>query len=300
MAVRATSVAGVSAAARGATTFVGLDSDGCVVDTMASKQHGFLQPMMVAALGLEPVREVYLACADFVNLYSQTRGISRFRAIYLNLWHFNRHPGRVAAGFPEIPLGDLEAFVESGLPLSNGSLEAWLKDHPSALLERLLAWSHGVNEAILASGVVFPAYEGARKALERMKGRSETGIVSQSPEKVLEQDWGVHGLLAYVDHVAGQEVGDKVAQLRTLTAGRYRPEQVMMIGDAPGDLKAARAFGCRFYPIVPGAEEASWERFNEEIYEAYLAGAYAPELEAELERAFAAALPEVPPWEGAK
>ena len=44
------------------TTFVALDSDGCVVDTMAAKQHGFLQPLMVKTLGLSPEEErIYLA-----------------------------------------------------------------------------------------------------------------------------------------------------------------------------------------------------------------------------------------------
>lgn len=279
------------------TSFVGLDSDGCVVDTMAAKQHGFLQPMLVDALGLGPMREAYVACADFVNLYSEYRGITRFRAIFLSLTFFNRHPAVRAAGFPPVPLADLEAFVNSGLPQSSEALEGWLRDHPSALLETLLRWSYAVNAAILASGVVFPAYEGAREALRRMRGRSETGIVSQSPERVLRQDWDAHGLLTFVDHVAGQELGDKVAQLTALTDGRFPRNRVLMVGDAFGDLKAARAFGCRFYPILPGQEEASWARFNGEVYPAFAEGRYTPACEAALIEAFSAALPSLPPWE---
>ena len=279
--------------------FVALDSDGCVVDTMAAKQHGFLQPMLVKALGLEAAQEAYFACADFVNLYSTTRGITRFRAILLNLEHFNRHPAVRAAGFPPVPLDDLRAFVESGLPLSADSLERWLEAHPSAMLRRLLQWSRDVNTAILASGVVFPAYAGAVEALKRMHGRSETGVVSQSPEHVLRQDWGAHGLLPYVGHVAGQELGNKPEQLAALTQGRYAPDRVLMVGDAPGDLAAARAFGCRFYPILPGQEEASWARFNAEIYPAFAEGCYCAEREAELVETFGRVLPETPPWEAA-
>lgn len=279
------------------TSFVGLDSDGCVVDTMAAKQHGFLQPMLVDALGLGPMREAYIACADFVNLYSEYRGITRFRAIFLSLTFFNRHPAVRAAGFPPVPLADLEAFVNSGLPQSSEALEGWLREHPSALLETLLRWSYAVNAAILASGVVFPAYGGAREALRRMRGRSETGIVSQSPERVLRQDWDAHGLLTFVDHVAGQELGDKVAQLTALTDGRFPRDRVLMVGDAFGDLKAARAFGCRFYPILPGQEEASWARFNGEVYPAFAEGRYTPACEAALIEAFSAALPSLPPWE---
>lgn len=278
-------------------TFVALDSDGCVVDTMAAKQHGFLQPLMVKTLGLERDAErLYLACADYVNLYSVTRGISRFKAILLNFETYNQHPEVLSAGLPLIPTEALKAFVESGLPLGNPALTQWLAEHPSPFLEKILAWSLAVNEAIVSSGATFPAYEGARKALQNLQGRSEAGIVSQSPEAVLREDWGRQGVLEYVQHIAGQELGLKVAQLTALTDGRYPREKVIMIGDAPGDLEAARAFGCRFYPILPGREEESWERFNNGVYEAFATGAYSAEAEAAFIEAFEKVLPACPPW----
>ncbi len=278
------------------TTFVGLDSDGCIVDTMASKQHQFLQPLFIKSFGLEPLAEVYHQCADFVNLYSTTRGITRFRAIYLNLHYFNRHPQTLAAGFPPVPTDDLKVFLDSELPPSGDALEQWLTGHPSEMLTTLLQWHHDVNNAILASEATFPAYQGAIEALRKMKGKSETGIVSQSPERVLKQDWDAHGLLAYVDHVAGQEVGNKVTQLSTLTDGHFEKSRVLMIGDAMGDLQAARDFGCRFYPIIPGQEETSWNAFNTTYYDTFLTGHYTEEVEATLIADFSAALPEEPAW----
>ncbi len=277
-------------------TFIGLDSDGCVVDTMESKQYNFLQPLFIKTFHLEPLAEVYTACADFVNLYSTTRGITRFRAIYLALCYFNQHPQTLAAKFPQIPTDDLKAFLESGLPPSGDALETWLKTHPSAMLETLLQWHHEVNAAILNSEMVFPAYQGACRALRLMKGRSETAIVSQSPERVLRQDWGAHGLLEFVDHVAGQEFGDKKEQLSKLTQGRFAPERTLMVGDASGDLNAARAIGCRFYPIIPGQEEASWTTFCEHVYEDFLAGRYTETMERDFIQAFTHALPETPAW----
>ncbi|MDT7723259.1 MAG: hypothetical protein QOE94_4270, partial [Mycobacterium sp.] len=44
----------------------------------------------------------------------------------------------------------------------------------------------------------------------------------------------------------------------------YAKNKVLMIGDAPGDLKAAKGAGTLFFPINPGHEEASWERFFKE------------------------------------
>lgn len=286
-------------AAPAPATFVALDSDGTVLDTMGPKQHRFLQPMLADALSLEgPLRDAYFACADFVNLRSAARGITRFNAVLLALTLLNRHPAYRASGRPPLPLAPLRAFVASGLPQSDAALDAWLRQHPDPLLRTLLQWGRAVNAAILGSGAVFDVFPGVADALAAMHRASALGIVSQSPERVLRQDWGAHGLLAHVDAVAGQELGAKAAQLDALTHA-YPPGAVLMVGDAFGDLQAARARGCRFFPILPDHEASSWRTLAHEIYPAFLAGAYAPEREATLIAAFTHALPspDSPPWE---
>jgi hypothetical protein len=70
----------------------------------------------------------------------------------------------------------------------------------------------------------------------------------------------------------------------------------LMVGDAPGDMAAARANSALFFPINPGYEEASWQRFYQEAMHKFLAGAYAGEYEAALIADFERLLPEVPPW----
>jgi len=70
----------------------------------------------------------------------------------------------------------------------------------------------------------------------------------------------------------------------------------LMIGDAPGDLKAARANEALFYPITPGHEEASWEKFYGEIIDLFLDGEYTETIESELIREFETYMPEIPPW----
>ena len=70
-----------------------------------------------------------------------------------------------------------------------------------------------------------------------------------------------------------------------------------MVGDAPGDLKAARANDALFYPIEPGREEASWERLYREGLDRFVAGTYAGAYERERIDAFEALLPTAPPWE---
>ena len=69
-----------------------------------------------------------------------------------------------------------------------------------------------------------------------------------------------------------------------------------MIGDAPGDHRAAVANGCLFYPINPGAEEASWRRLLDEGFDRFLAGTFAGEYQVQLLAEFNEFLPKLPPW----
>ena len=68
------------------------------------------------------------------------------------------------------------------------------------------------------------------------------------------------------------------------------------VNSAPGDRQAAKANGALFYPVMPGDEAASWDRFLREAAEAFLAGGYGGEYEARLIAEFDAHLPAVPPW----
>jgi hypothetical protein len=72
----------------------------------------------------------------------------------------------------------------------------------------------------------------------------------------------------------------------------------LMIGDAPGDFKAAKANKALFYPITPGDEERSWNQFYDEALERFFEGKFAGEYEARLIRKFDARLPEDPLWQG--
>jgi phosphoglycolate phosphatase-like HAD superfamily hydrolase len=89
-------------------------------------------------------------------------------------------------------------------------------------------------------------------------------------------------------------MGTKTEHLQFAAASKYPAEKVLMIGDAPGDYKAAKANGVLFYPILPGSEEASWERLQSEALDRFFASTYAGDYEAKLFAEFDASLPEHP------
>ena len=69
-----------------------------------------------------------------------------------------------------------------------------------------------------------------------------------------------------------------------------------MIGDALGDYKAAHANGALFFPVNPGAEEASWKRLYDKGIERFFGGTFAGAYQDQLLAEFDAYLPERPPW----
>jgi hypothetical protein len=72
--------------------------------------------------------------------------------------------------------------------------------------------------------------------------------------------------------------------------------KLLLVGDAPGDHAAAIANGVLFYPIDPGFEDESWQRFFEEGLPRFFAGTFAGAyMEAQVAR-FQKLLPDRPPW----
>src|SRR6266487_1456886 len=61
--------------------FIGIDSDGCVFDSMEIKHKECFTPMFIKHFGLQPVSKYAREVWDFVNLYSKTRGTNRFPAL---------------------------------------------------------------------------------------------------------------------------------------------------------------------------------------------------------------------------
>ena len=94
--------------------------------------------------------------------------------------------------------------------------------------------------------------------------------------------------------ICGQEIGSKKESLAA--AKQYPPNHTLMIGDAPGDYKAAVANNCLFFPINPGREEASWRRLFDEGIDRFFDGTFAGAYQQQLLDEFDTFLPERPPW----
>ena len=281
-------------------SFVGIDSDGCVFDTMCAKQCDHFHPLIIDFWHLEAIETELRAAAEFVNLYSKWRGGNRFASL-LKMFELLQEWGAVKERGVELPdLTSLRGYVQSGVALGEPSLAAEVDRTGDAELQRVLAWSRATNTDIDQNMGAIQPFEWCCRSLELMSASSDMIVVSQTPEEALVKEWQLHEIDKYVSLIAGQELGTKTEHLQMATTGKYDESRVMLIGDALGDLAAARAVSGNFYPILPGDEETSWQRFHDEAYAKFLAGEYAGDYEQRLVAEFEACLPETPPWERGK
>ena len=282
--------------------FVGIDSDGCVFDSMGIKQREGFCPLMIGYFGLQPVAKAARECKEFADLFSKTRGANRHKTIARILTELlPSHPTVIEYGFDVPAFKHYCAWVDNpDSLLSNEGLEKAIAEtndaEAKAELETGLKWSIRVNELINEVVRDIPPFPYVRESLEKVSSQADAVVVSATPNEALEREWAEHDIAKYVHVIAGQEMGKKAEHLDYATTGKYKAGHVLMIGDAPGDLKAARAVGALFYPINPGDEPKSWKRFHDEAFDRFVRGQYAGDYEKKLIDEFDGYLPEHPSW----
>lgn len=277
-------------------SFLGVDSDGCVFPTMEIKQKQCFHSLIISIWGLERIETAVRRTAEFVNLYSPHRGQNRFPALLRVFEMLPDYPGVRQSGVRLPETKALRGFCQSGLPLGNPALEKVVADTRDPELAKVLRWSKDVNTSVAATVKNLKPFRWVRESFDAIRQHSDVICVSQTPAEALIREWEENGMMDDVAVIAGQELGTKAEHLKMATQGRYQPDRVMMIGDAPGDLKAAREVGACFFPINPGHEEESWELFHTEAYGHFLAGKYDGSYEGRLIDRFHALLPDTPPW----
>lgn len=274
---------------------VGIDSDGCAFDTMELKHKECFIPNTINFYELQSVSKYAREAAEFVNLYSKSRGINRFPALVETLEWLAKRP-EVAARNKQITIPPgLVTWIERETRLGNPALETAVNETGDPDLKLALDWSVAVNNDVAGMVRGVAPFPFVRECLEKLEGRADMLVVSATPEPALKAEWKENDIARFVTAICGQESGSKTETLTN--ASKYPPHHTLMIGDAPGDHKAAVANDCLFLPINPGAEEASWKRLYDEGLERFLDGAFAGDYQQQLLDEFNTYLPEKPPWE---
>ena len=225
---------------------------------------------MVAEWGLEKWQKEILSRWNEINLYTLTRGINRFKGLALALSEIDRKYR---------PIEDVDGLVdwaENAKELSNDALKREIEAKPEILsLKKALAWSEAVNRSInaLPEEEKLP-FAGAKEGLAFAHRFADVAIVSSANLDAVLEEWEKHGLLEHVDVVTAQDAGSKAFCIGELLKKGYVPENTLMCGDAPGDLKAAETNGVYYYPILVKKEKESWTEFVSTACKKLVDGSY--------------------------
>ncbi|MDX9957546.1 MAG: HAD family hydrolase [Clostridia bacterium] len=276
--------------------FVGLDSDGCVFDSMEIKHKECFCPNFINTFGLQAVSKYAREAWDFVNLYSKSRGCNRFLAIIRALDLLRERPEVQARNVMVPRLDGIRSWIKRESKLGNPALKKELEKTGDADLALAYEWSIAVNESIEKMVRNVPPFPLVRESLQALEGKADVIVVSQTPFEALKREWEEHAIDKHIRLIAGQEMGTKTEHIAFASKAKYAEGKVLMVGDAPGDYDAAKANGALFFPVNPGHEEASWKRFLDEALGRFFAGTYAGEYEQSLIAEFDRYLPELPPW----
>lgn len=252
-----------------------IDSDGCVFDSMELKHKECFTPATVNIWNLQGVSKYVRETADFVNLYSNTRGMNRFPALVITLELLKKRP-EVIEREVKIPCLDaLTDWIKSTRKLSGIGLQEFLdgQENPHPILVQTLKWSKEVDSNIehIVRGVKPFPY--VHQALKQVKEIADIVIVSSTPYETIQREWKEQGMLKYLHGIAGQEQGTKAECIRIL-ATKYDKSKILMIGDAYGDRNASDQNNVSFYPIIPSKEVQSWKDFCETAFDLFIQNTY--------------------------
>jgi phosphoglycolate phosphatase-like HAD superfamily hydrolase len=276
--------------------FIGIDSDGCVFDTMEIKHKECFCPNFVKYWGMQSISKYARETWEFVNLYSVHRGCNRFLALIETLKLLNDRIEVKKRNFELPQISILDEWTKTETRLGNPALERYAREINDTVLNKALSWSKAVNEDIESMVFGIPPFLYVRESLIKLKEKSDVAVVSQTPVEALEREWKENKIDTFINIIAGQEQGTKSDHLKFAAKGKYKDTKILMIGDAMGDLKAASENDVLFYPVIPGREEQSWERFLNEGLDRFFNETFFGEYQESLIKEFKVFLPEIPPW----
>ncbi len=273
------------------------DSDGCVFDTMEIKQKECFCPCFIKHFGLQPASKYAREVWEFVNLYSKDRGCNRFLAVKRAAELISKRKVFAERNIRPLHVKSLEKWLNEESKLGNPALDAKVKASGDEELTKLLAWSKEVNARIADMVYGIPPFPGVIDVLKAAQEKAAMMVVSQTPIEALSREWKENNIAHYLSIIAGQEHGTKTEHIKYAVEGKnYDLKKILMVGDAPGDFKAAKANNTLFFPIIPGEEEKSWAELASKGLKKFFNGTFTGEYQQNLLDEFDKALPENPQW----
>lgn len=246
-----------------------IDSDGCAIDSMNIKHIECFGPCMVKEWNLEKWEDIILKRWNEINLYTMTRGTNRFLALSMALSEIDKTYHLIEG------IKEFTKWAEQAAELSNQAVEERYKTTGIEIFNRALSWSKAVNQAItqLPEEAIKP-FHGVKEGLQSAQQYADVAIVSSANAEAVQAEWKRYELLEKTNICLTQNEGSKAYCIKKMLEKGYQKNHVLMIGDAPGDKKAAESNGVLYYPILVRQENKSWDIFITEALPKFLEETY--------------------------
>jgi phosphoglycolate phosphatase-like HAD superfamily hydrolase len=253
-----------------------VDSDGCAMDTMEVKHRKAFGPCAVDVWNLHPIEDHFLEVWNNINLYTQTRGINRFKGVVQTFAVLE------AEGIDMPDISSFKKWTETTKELSNPALQSEIEKTNDEQLKKAMEWSQAVNKTIEEMSGEDKPFDGAKEGLQTAIEVANVAIVSSANGAAVLDEWTRHELAVHVDVMLGQEAGTKAYCIEQMKKFGFDHTHVLMVGDAPGDLDAAQKNGVFYYPILVGMEKFSWDRFRNEALGKFIDGSFGGDYQQQL------------------
>lgn len=269
-----------------------IDSDGCAFDTMEIKHKECFCPVTVRKWGLQMLSSYVRDAWEYANLYSKTRGVNRYATLVQTIELVGRR--KEVQDYPDIlpDMSSLKKFLAEN-PSPNLTTLAECDD---PVLKKTYEWSVEINAEVAKTVHNIPPFPFVRESLEKLSEKADIVVMSATAKDALMREWTENDIAKYTNFICSQEEGNKKECINEIKK-YYSQSRVLMIGDAPGDAKAASENGVGFYPIVPRKEIASWKKFYADVIDIFLEDKYTPDVQNKYTASFDSSLLDKPNWE---
>ena len=228
--------------------FVGIDSDGCAFDTMEIKQKECFCPNFIRYFKMQPVSKYARETWEFVNLYSTNRGCNRFLAVIETLRLLADRPEIKARNFIVPSAASLIEWTKKETKLGNPALKKYAAEVNDPFIIQTLEWSLKVDEDIAKSCFWNHSFSFCQAMPRKNEIRADAMVVSQTPFEALKREWEENRIDHFVRMIPGRNMEQNLNILYMPLKVNILMIKILMIGDANGDLKAAKSNGILFFP----------------------------------------------------
>jgi hypothetical protein len=244
-----------------------VESEGTVFDSLAARHRRAYLPAFVSCFsfgaGLEECATLWINAA----LNSRLRGQDPLVILLYSLRRLEKiHPSprRLAAA---VCLENL--IAQRHIPLLS------LAESPDGSSERLILDWLSMASSLLEDEGEAPCYPQAKLFFSLLRDAAPNVQVlahSSVDEALALHEWEMAGLGDAFLRLAGRERGDFSSYLRQAIENGFDSVPLLVIGSTLKSWQAAQAVCARFYPILPGKEDDSWEFLSKEYFPSFIRG----------------------------